>query len=391
MFDNPPERVNSDSIKWDRNIIKFGRADVIPLWIADMDFAIAEPISEALAKRLTHPVFGYSYRTEAYTNAIINWLNQRYNWTVSRRELLFYPPGTVAAINCLVNLFTQPDDEIIVHTPAYPPLMNIVKQNQRKLVTSPLIKIDNRFEIDWENFESCFNKKTKMLIFCSPHNPTGRVWREDELLRIAELCRRHNVMVISDEVHADLTLPKITHFHFNRLPKCKRPSSVTLISSCKTFNLAALSQSTLICDEPELRTKIQWAINTAQLNLDNVMSATAMQAAYESAHEWLDTLRNYLQKNREMLVDFVNQQLPGVTVCEAEGTYLAWLDFNALNVNHEALAEIFVRDAGVGLYDGKMFGDAGSGFFRINLACSSRLLQKALDQIRAAFVLKNLI
>lgn len=356
-----------------------------------MDFAIAQEISEALSQRLSHPVLGYSFRTDAYTDSILNWLRNRYDWHITKKDLLFYPPGTVAAINCLVNLFSSPGDEIIVHTPAYPPLMNIVEQNERVLIKNALVKVDNQFEIDWPRFEKCFNDKTKILILCSPHNPTGRTWQEDELLKIAQICKEKNVMVISDEVHADLTLTDETHCHFNRIKKAQRPESVTIISSCKTFNLAGLSQSTLICDHPKLRKKIQWSINTSQLNLDNVLSATAMQAGYEKGGIWLDELRKYLLSNRQWLVDFVDKELPKVSICNAQATYLAWLDFNKLGVGHNDLASIFVDEAGVGLYDGRMFGENGEGFFRINFACSRALLEKALLQIKSALLSKNLI
>ena len=384
VFDSPPDRRNSHSIKWDRNQSKFGRDDIIPLWIADMDFAIAESITRALEQRLAHPVFGYSFRTKEYTDSILNWLSQRYQWDITKRELLFYPPGTVAAINCLVNLFSQEDDEIIVHTPAYPPLTNIVEQNNRRLVRSPLVKVADQFEINWQQFEASFSAKTKILILCSPHNPTGRVWTEEELSRMARICRQHNVMVISDEVHADLTFPQVSHLHFNRLPAAQRPPSVTIISSCKSFNLAGLSQATLICDDKTLRQKIQWAINTAQLNLDNVMSATAMQAGYQYGDTWLDNLRHYIQGNRVFLADFLQKKLNRVSLAKAQGTYLAWLDFSELGIEHERLAKIFVEEAGVGLYDGKLFGEEGTGYFRINLACSRTLLKKALIQLSDA-------
>jgi len=349
-----------------------------------MDFAVPAAVSDALCKRLAHPVFGYTFRSDEFIQAIQNWLADRFDWQVARSHLLFYPPGTVAAINCLVNLFSEVGDEVIVHTPAYPPLMNIVKQNQRVLVESPLVRIDRTYQIDFDQFEKCFTKRTKILILCSPHNPSGRVWRRDELEKIAGICRQNNVLVISDEVHADLTLPGIKHCHFNRLAEESRPPSVTLISSCKTFNLAALPQSTLICDSPALKKKIKWAINTAQLNLDNALSATASLAAYQSGHQWLDSLNAYLKRNRDYLEGFLKQHLPQIQLAKAQGTYLAWLDFRALNIEHQELARLLVEKAGVGLYDGLMFGPPGEGFFRINLACSMSLLSKAMKNIKAA-------
>lgn len=381
LFDNPPQRKGSNCFKWDFNDKKYGRHDLIPLWIADMDFEIAQPIQDALLERIQHPVFGYHFRSKEYVQSIQDWLSQRYQWHVDEANLLFYPPGTVAAINMLVNLFTEIGDEIIVQTPSYPPLMNIVKQNKRVLVENNLQRVEGQFQVDFDALEKSITSKTKALIFCSPHNPTGRVWSEEDLKRLADLCRSRGIMVISDEVHADIVAKGHQHFHFNKLDESIRPSSVTIISSCKSFNLAGLSQSTLICDDPSLKRKIQWAINTSQLNLDNVMSATATTAAYSLACHWLEQMNSYVQNNRELLGEVIAKELPQVLLAKAQGTYLAWLDFGQLDYSHDELRQLFVEKAGVGLYDGMLFGDCGDGFFRINLACSRQLLEQASKQI----------
>ena len=349
-----------------------------------MDFAVPEAISHAIQQRLNHPVFGYSFRTGSYIESIQSWLRTRFDWPIEKNDLLFYPPGTVAAINCLVNLFTKPGDEIIVHTPAYPPLMNIVRQNKRVLVESPLVKIDSEYQLNEEQFNASFNSKTKMLILCSPHNPTGRVWSQQELETIARICQQKNVIVISDEVHADLVFPSVKHCHFNRLEKAIRPKSVTIISSCKTFNVAALSQSTLICDDPELKRKIKWAINTSQLNLDNIFAAVAAEAGYTHSANWVDELMAYIENNKRFIHGFLAKELPKVELTRSQGTYLAWLDFRQLGISHNELARIFVERAGVGLYDGRLFGDCGEGYFRINMACSQAILQLAMEKIAAA-------
>ena len=384
-FDNPPDRKHSNSIKWDCNQKKFGREDVIPLWIADMDFAAPEVITEAINQRLQHPIFGYTYRTESFTASVAGWLAQRFEWEVSKESLLFYPPGTVSAINALVNLFSDKGDEIIVHTPAYPPLMNIVRQNQRILIENPLKEVDGEFRIDFELFERSITEKTRILLFCSPHNPTGRVWRLEELMKLAELCQRNNLLVISDEVHADLVFERRRHHHFNRIPQESRGKSITLISTCKSFNIAAMSQSTLISDDRKISQKIRHWINTSQLNLDNIFSAVATEAAYTGGEQWLDELLLYLADNRRTLCDWFKQNLPQVKVCQAQGTYLAWLDFRALNYSHQELENILINKAGVGLYDGRYFGPNGDGFFRFNFACSRTTLKQALSRISDAF------
>lgn len=385
-FDNPPDRRNSHSYKWDYNLAKFGRADIIPLWIADMDFATPQVIIDALSDRLKHPVMGYGFRTEEYVNAIQTWLAQRYQWKVPVKNLSFYPPGTVSAVNNLVNLLTEVGDEIIVQTPAYPPLINIVKQNRRVLIDNPLVKRNNEYEIDFSHLKKVISKKTKLLIFCSPHNPTGRVWRKEELLCLAKLCREHKITVISDEVHADLVWGEIEHTHFNKLPASERPVSATIISPGKTFNLAALPQSTIICDDQQVNRLLRHNINTAHLSLDNAMSAVATQAGYEKGAEWLDLLLSYLKKNRAFIESFLKENLPQVKLTKAQGTYLAWLDFSELKIEHSLINKLLIEQAGVGLHDGLVFGKTGQNHFRINFACSMTLLQQALTQIHHAII-----
>ncbi len=390
-FDNPPDRKGTHTFKWDYNLAKFGREDVIPLWIADMDFAVAEEITEALKARTEHPVYGYSYRTKSYTEAILGWLDKRHNWQLNASQLLFYPPGTVAAIHTLVNLFSEVTDEIIVQTPSYPPLTNIVRETGRQLIENPLILKDNEYVMDFKHLEGCFTSKTKLLILCSPHNPTGRVWRESELEKLASLCKQHNVMVISDEVHADLLLEDGQHCHFNRINTDKRGAAVTLISACKTFNIAALPQSTLICDDKNIRQIVKHAIDTSHLNLDGVFSATAAQAGYIHGEIWLNHLLFYISRNRDRLKNFIDKFMPQVVLVEAQGTYLAWLDFRQLKLSQVELSNIFVFQAGVGLYDGCLFGEEGNGFFRVNLACSQKLLLEAFHNIHQALKSKGAV
>ncbi|MET1256566.1 MalY/PatB family protein [Aliikangiella maris] len=385
LFDNPPNRKGTNTFKWDFNHVKYGREDVIPMWIADMDFAVPQVITQALAKRIKHPVYGYSYRSEDYVDAIVNWLAQYHDWPVNKKHLAFYPPGTVSAINMLINQLTEIGDEILVFTPSYPPLMKMVNENQRILVESPLIKIDNEYQMDFENFRTSISSKTRLLLFCSPHNPTGRVWREEELLEVATICRDNNIVVISDEVHADLLLAGKKHTHFNRLAAHLRPTSVTIISPGKTFNIAALSQSTLICDNKALMQNIQRQISTAHLSLDNAFSATATQAAYSHGLDWLNALLDYLKTNREFIHEFLSANLPKVVLVSGQGTYLAWLDFSAIRLSHEDIYQKLIKQAGVGLYNGLEFGDCGEKFFRLNFACSHELLKKAMYQIYQVF------
>lgn len=387
LFDSPPDRRNSNCIKWDKNKSKFGRSELIPLWIADMDFAAPKEVIQAIKERAEHGVFGYSYRTDEYINAINNWLAKIHDWSVEPHHMLFYPPGTVAAINMLVNTLTEAGDEIIVQTPSYPPLMNVVKKNRRVLIENPLLLTDNGYRIDFEKFESQLSDKTKLFLFCSPHNPTGRIWSKQELTQLAKICKRNNVLVVSDEVHADLIMEDQQHTHFDRLEHDAKPPSVTIISSCKTFNLAALPQSTMICSDPTLHRKIQHQINNSQLNLDGLFSAVATQAAYQFGEPWLRELRKYIQENRKLLRELLENDIPAVKLVPAEGTYLAWLDFRALQQTNQHIEECLIEKAGVGLYNGLDFGETGDGFFRLNLACSRDLLREAVNKIVNAFKL----
>ncbi|MCW9015691.1 MAG: PatB family C-S lyase [Kangiellaceae bacterium] len=385
LFDSPPNRRNSYCIKWDKNQTKFGRDDLIPLWIADMDFAAPEQVTQAIKERAEHGVFGYSYRTDDYVDAIVNWLGNIHSWQVEPRQLLFYPPGTVAAVNMLVNTLTEEGDEIIVQTPSYPPLMNVVKKNGRTLIENPLLLTDKGYRIDFEKFESQLTEKTKLFLFCSPHNPTGRVWSKEELSRLAKICKRYNVVVVSDEVHADLIEENKRHFHFERLEHDIKPPSVTIISSCKTFNMAALPQSTLICSDLGLRRKIQHQINNSQINLDGLFSAVATQAAYQFGEPWLRELREYIQENRRTLNRLLQDNLPTVKLVPAEGTYLAWLDFRELRLTNAETEKCLIEQAGIGLYNGLDFGETGDGFFRLNLACYRYLLCEAVNKIIDVF------
>ena len=381
-FNNPPERTGTHAIKWDKNLRKFGRADLIPLWIADMDFLSPPAVQQALVERAQHGIYGYTYRTEVYIQSIQNWLSRRYDWQVKKSDLLFFPPGTVAALNTIVKTLTEPGDEIVVQTPSYPPLINMVVKNNRQLIDNPLKLTETGYEMDLQHLESVISNKTRLLLLCSPHNPSGRVWTKEELTHLAQICQSNDIIVVSDEVHADLIFSDAKHTHFNRLEKSKRPESVTVFSSCKTFNLAGLSQSTIICDSIALKRKLQKQIDNSQINLDNIFSAIATQSAYEHGDEWLEELLTYIRANRNWLEGYLAENLKMIKLVPAQGTYLAWLDFSALGKTNKEIQELLVHSAGVGLYSGRDFGENGEGFFRVNLACPRATLEKAFKAIQ---------
>ncbi len=383
LFDLPPSRMGSNSIKWDRTLKD--NKNLIPLSIADMDFPAPKAVTDAILKRAEHGIYGYSFRTQSYIESIINWLASVHDWKVSKEQLQFYPSGTVAAINMLVKAFTKESDEIIVQTPNYPRLIDAVVTNGRKLINNKLILKGNNYFIDFDDLRAQITSKTKMLLLCSPHNPSGRVWTIKELTELAQICKQHNILVVSDEVHADLLFNGVTHTHFNALPNEVKPKSVTIISSCKSFNLAGFPQSTLISDDKNIQVIIQKNIDDAQINLDGLFSAVATEAAYNNGLQWRNLLMEYVLDNRNFLANFLKKEIPQIKLVSAHATYLAWLDFSGLNLSHQAINKILIEKAQVVLYDGKNFGSQCDGFFRLNLACSQKLIKQALLQIKKAF------
>ncbi|GGO65299.1 MalY/PatB family protein [Bowmanella pacifica] len=386
-LNNPPNRRGTDNYKWDGCKETFGHDDLIPLWVADMDFPCPDEVIGALTQRLEHRVLGYAKRSSSYVRAIRDWLQQRHGWSVNEADMLFCPPGPIQAINTLVTLLSQPGDEIVVQMPAYTPLVNVISGNGRKVLENPLIQDGNDYRFDFGQLKEALSDKTKLLILCSPHNPTGRVWSEEELSTLAEICLQHQITVISDEVHADLLLPGQQHTHFGKVARRYQLPAVTVISPCKTFNLAGLPQCTLITDSAGIKTKFKAHMDISQLNLDPPLNALAAETAYRCGAPWLNAVMAYINDNHRLLRKELQRALPQIGISRAQATYLAWLDLRPLGIAHAKLKRILLEEAKVALYEGTEFGQAYEGFFRVNLACSTHLLQQALSQIVAALTL----
>lgn len=380
-FDSPVDRRGSDSYKWDGAGAVFHREGLLPFWVADMDFRTPAPIVEAVRRRAEHPVFGYERRSEESIAAVREWLERRHGWIIEREWLMFCPPSSIVAMYGLVDRLTKPGDSVACHVPGYHPLFQLVEDNERQLLRCPMIERDGRYVVDVADMSTRIRDDTRLLLLCNPHNPTGRVLTEEELAGVAALAAERDMVVVSDEVHADLVMPGYRHLPFGKV----RPErSVTVISPNKTFNTAGLPQSSLVIPDPELRRAFARFLDTLQLNHDSTFGVTAMVAAYRHCGGWLDELIEYVAENHRYLGQYLAERVPQISAAAAEGTYLAWLDFRRIGLSEEELQRRLVDIGGVGLYAGTQFGREGSGFFRMNVACPRSQLERGLEGMERA-------
>jgi len=374
-------RRGTDSYKWDDNQNVFGRPDLLPFWVADMDFETPEPILDAIRDRCSHPVLGYGIRSDEYFQAVIDWLHRRHGWQVEQEWLMFCPPSSIVGMYGLVTLLTELGSSIALQTPTYGPLYDLVEKNGRRQILVPLRESDGRFEFAVDELAQRIQDDTRMMILCSPHNPTGRVFTSQELEPLAALAEERELIVVSDEVHCDLALPGYRHIPYGTLGG-KR--SVTVISPNKTFNTAGIPQATLIIPDEEIRARFKTFLNTTQLNHDSTFGAVGMLAAYRHCEAWLDQVLVYIAENHQYVADYLAKHVPTVRKVTAEATYLAWLDCRGTGVAEPEIMRRLVEKGGVALYAGTEFGAAGDGFFRMNLGCPRATLERGLQGIRAA-------
>lgn len=380
-FDEIIDRKNTNSIKYDFAAERGKPKDILPLWVADMDFRTPSPIIEALVKAAQHGIFGYSDTKEKYFWSVYNWYNTRFNWSV-KREWLVKTPGVVYAIATAIRALTDEGDAVMIQQPVYYPFSDLILANQRKLINNPLIYKNGKYYMDFEDFEEKIIKhKVKIFILCSPHNPVGRVWTKEELTRVGDLCIKHNVMVISDEIHGDFTYKGIKHFVFADLKPEYLNNSIICTAPSKTFNLAGLQVSNIFIPNRDIRKKFKEEMKRTGYSQLNTMGLIACQAAYEHGAPWLEELKEYLEGNLEFIRNFLAERLPQIKIVEPEGTYLVWLDCRALNLCEEELEDLIVNKAKLWLDGGTMFGREGEGFQRINIACPRVILEKAFLQL----------
>jgi cystathionine beta-lyase len=384
IFDEIIDRRNTGSLKHDFAVRRGLPADVLPLWVADMDFKSPPCVIDALVERSHHGIFGYSECSDDYNEVLQQWFRDRFDWDI-RPEWLVKTPGVVYAVATSIRAFTEAGDAVLIQEPVYYPFRSSITSNGRKVVVSALRYDGAAYTIDFDDFEKkIVEAEVKLFILCSPHNPVGRVWRREELLRLGEICRQHGVIVVSDEIHADFVYPGHEHTVFSGLKPEFAEFTVTCTAPTKTFNLAALQISNIFIPNKTLRHAFRAEIDRSGYSQLNIMGMVACKAAYSGGTPWLEELKAYLTENVAFLRAFLRDRLPQVKLVEPEGTYLAWLDFKALGLDTEALEALMIKKAKLWLDGGTMFGTGGDGFQRVNIACPRSVLSQALLQLESA-------
>ena len=381
-FDKVIPRAGTSSLKYDARNAVFGQSDVIPLWVADMDFAVPAAVQRALTERAAHPVYGYTVYPDALCESLGHWLAVRHGWTVPREWIIFCP-GVVPSLHAAILAFTQPGDSVIVQPPVYAPFLSAAETTGRKTVLNPLKFADGQYRFDLEDFERCAAAGARLLLLCSPHNPVGRVWQAQELQALLQICARHDITVVSDEIHADLVYPGVRHTPLATLAQ-DRVKVITAVAPSKTFNIPGLGLSALIVPDAKDRAAINRAFDTLHVSASNPFSIAAFEAAYREGAPWLDALLDYLAGTRDFVREFLLQHLPQIRLIEPQGTYLLWLDCRGMAMDDQQLKHFFVQEAGVGLSPGALFGTPGSGFMRMNIGAPRSVIRQALEQIANA-------
>ncbi|AFH42667.1 pyridoxal phosphate-dependent aminotransferase [Fervidicoccus fontis] len=383
-FDKIVERRGTGSEKWDFLSRTFGSDDLIPMWIADMDFQSPKPVIDAIIKRAEHGIFGYTDLTEEYYETVVNWFERRYKWSI-KREWIVYTPGVIPAISTAIATFTNPGDKIIVQPPVYYPFFRSVESNGRRILANPLVLHDKRYEMNFRDLEEkAKDPRARMIILCNPHNPVGRVWRKEELERLGEIAIENNLIVVSDEIHSDIRYPGISFKNFASISEELADISITCTSPSKTFNLAGIKASNIIVPNRKMREMFRSSLEAMGISKPNVFAEEAVKAAYREGEGWLNDMLNYLKGNLDFLKRFVEENMPEVEVIEPEGTYLVWMDFRKVESDPKKLERLMRDIAKVALDEGYIFGSGGEGFERINIACPRSMLERALVQIADA-------
>ncbi|WET69137.1 MalY/PatB family protein [Sphingobacterium sp.] len=380
-FDKTIVRRGTDSVKWNQHDYD----DLIPLWVADMDFPAAQPVVDALAQRVQHAVYGYATIPATFYSAVMSWSSQRHKFAL-QPEWILPVIGVVPALSALVSAFTSPGDKVLVQEPVYHYFFSSIERNQAEVVSNDLIYRNGEYAIDFEDFEyKASDPKVKLFILCSPHNPAGRVWTRAELERLGEICLRHQVLVISDEIHCDLVFEGHTHIPFGSISAAFLANSITCVAPSKTFNLAGLQVATVFVADPELKRKVQQAFLANEISSISPFAITGLIAAYESGGEWLDQALSYIRANYVYLKGFMVEYLPALHVLPLEGTYLVWVDCAALGISSRKLGQLLLDEAHVQVNVGAMYGKGSDAFIRLNIACSREVLTTGLLRLKTVF------
>ena len=383
-FDEVIDRRNTDCLKYDFAVQRGRPKDVLPFWVADMDFSIAQEIEDALVKRCQHGIFGYSEATDGYFAALQNWYLKHFNWQV-QRPWLIKTPGVVFALAMAVKAFTEPGDGVLVQQPVYYPFTEVIRDNDREVVNAPLALVNGHYEIDFADLEQKLaNPKVKLMFLCSPHNPVGRVWTKEELLKVGDLCLKYNVITVSDEIHSDFVWDDNVHTPFATLGEEYQQNCIVCTAPSKTFNLAGLQVSNIFIPNQKLRRAFRKQIDAAGYSQLNTLGLVACQAAYAYGEEWLTQVKAYIRSNITFVDDYLKQNLPQIKMLPIEGTYLVWLDCSALGMTADEREQWLWHEAKLWLDGGGIFGKEGEAFERINVACPRATLLQGLEQLKAA-------
>lgn len=382
-FDEVIERRGTNCVKFDLLKERFGAENLTPLWVADMDFRTPDFIVDAIKKRCEHEVFGYTYASDAYYESIINWVHYKHNWKI-RKEWISYIPGIVKGIAFALQCFTHPGDKVIIQPPVYHPFRIVPESMGREVVYNPLRLTDGRYEMDFDQLESILDDTCKVLILCNPHNPGGIVWKKETLARLAEIAHRHGLLVISDEIHAEMAYPQCTHHPFATVSEAAAACSLTFMAPSKTFNIAGIVTSYAIVSSEALRSRFYSFLEAGEFGDGTIFAYEATTAAYTYGAEWLQQMRMYIMENVRYVDEYLKSQLPKIKVYPPEASFLVWLDCRELGLTQEELVSLFCDKAGLALNDGSMFGPGGEGYMRLNIGCPRSVLERAMNALKKA-------
>ncbi len=383
-FDEIIDRSGTSAYKTDLLQARFGTNDLIPLWVADMDFRSPDFVMDAIRERAKHEILGYTIRNKEWYQPIAQWIKNKHNWAV-QSNWIGYVPGILPGMVLSLQAFTNPGDKIIIQPPVYPPFMNMVRNNNREIVYNKLVLKDGQFIMDFDNLKSQIDKRTKMLFLCNPHNPGGRVWNHEELSELARICAENDILVVSDEIHADLTLPGNSHIPFPTVSENAKNKSITFMAPSKTFNIAGLASASYIIPNDELRNKYKHQVESAEIGGGNIFAFVATKAAYENGAEWLDQLVHYVKGNISYIDEYLKLHIPKIKAIIPQASFLIWLDFRGIGLPDNEIRRLLIHEAKLGLNDGPSFGPGGEGFQRINVGCSRLVLEEAMKRLADIF------
>lgn len=381
-FDEVVCRKHTDALKLEALAPRWGRTDLLPMWVADMDFKTPPFIVEAMKKRMECEVFGYTARPESWYEAIISWQARRHQWTITK-EMISFVPGVVPALAMAVQSFTERGEKVMIQQPVYNPFAQVIRNNHRELVNCSLELKDGQYHINFEVFEEKI-KGCKLFLFCHPHNPGGRVWTREELQKVAAICAQNNVIIVADEIHADLTLPPYQHIPFATVSEEAAQNSVVFASPSKAFNMAGLATSYAVIANPTLRRRFESYVEGNELAAGNVFAFNTVVAAYNKGEEWLQQMLNYVQGNVDEVIHYIEKYIPQLKVIVPQASYLVFIDFSALQLSQKEIVALCTDKAHLALNDGAIYGEEGKGYMRINLACPRSVVKQALIQLKEA-------